>query len=325
MYFQRMAVVPSLWRRGVGTRLLQMVEERARKDGCECLRCTVYSESHHALWFLQKHGFKTLYKRPSKHFILLCMESLAGVVGRVGDIVSGGMPIGIDAESERGIGLGIVGGQFAVPLEERSAVLAADVQGEGRRVVTVGGMAVHAAVELRVLQQGPLPEGSQLAFVNAHVAINLIAGLEQPVGESIVDRIRRHEDAKRLEGPPLSVKSAGNGHRQGIPDAPLEQIRPTPGGKAGGRTAAGTHRFPVRRRQPYIDRLGPFHREIQRRNPGRHRNARIIGINVGPATGRNGIMRLRLACAQHEERHQGTCHFELVEKSIHHKAGASCR
>ena len=74
MYFQRMAVVPSLWRRGVGTRLLQMVEDRARKDGCECIRCTVYSESHHALWFLQKHGFKTLYKRPSKHFILLCME-----------------------------------------------------------------------------------------------------------------------------------------------------------------------------------------------------------------------------------------------------------
>ena len=74
MYFQRMAVVPSLWRRGVGTRLLQMVEDKARKDGCECIRCTVYSESHHALWFLQKHGFKTLYKRPSKHFILLCME-----------------------------------------------------------------------------------------------------------------------------------------------------------------------------------------------------------------------------------------------------------
>ena len=74
MYFQRLAVVPSLWRRGVGTRILKLVEDRARRDGCECLRCTVYAESHHAVWFLEKHGFKTLYKRPSKHFMLLCME-----------------------------------------------------------------------------------------------------------------------------------------------------------------------------------------------------------------------------------------------------------
>ena len=74
MYFQRLAVVPSLWRRGVGTKILKMIEDRARKDGCECIRCTVYAESHHALWFLEKHGFKTLYKRPSKYFILLCME-----------------------------------------------------------------------------------------------------------------------------------------------------------------------------------------------------------------------------------------------------------
>ena len=74
MYFQRLGVVPSLWRRGIGTRILKLVEDRARKDGCECLRCTVYSESHHALWFLEKHGFETLYQRPSKHFMLLCME-----------------------------------------------------------------------------------------------------------------------------------------------------------------------------------------------------------------------------------------------------------
>ena len=73
LYFQRLGVLPSLWRRSVGTQILKLVEDRARKDKCECLRCTVYSESH-AVWFLKKHGFETLYKRPSKHFILLCME-----------------------------------------------------------------------------------------------------------------------------------------------------------------------------------------------------------------------------------------------------------
>ena len=73
LYFQRLGVVPSLWRRGVGTRIMDQIEKRARKDSCECIRCTVYSESH-AVWFLEKHGFRTLYKRPSKHFVLLCME-----------------------------------------------------------------------------------------------------------------------------------------------------------------------------------------------------------------------------------------------------------
>ena len=74
MYFQRLGVIPSLWRRGVGSRLFGMIEERARRDGCECIRCTVYSESRNAVNFLKKHGFETLYKRPSKHFILFCME-----------------------------------------------------------------------------------------------------------------------------------------------------------------------------------------------------------------------------------------------------------
>lgn len=73
LYFQRLGVIPSFWRRGVGGRLFKMIEERAKRDGCECLRCTVYSESN-AVQFLKKHGFRTLYKRPSKHFILYCME-----------------------------------------------------------------------------------------------------------------------------------------------------------------------------------------------------------------------------------------------------------
>ena len=73
LYFQRLGVVPSLWRRGIGSRIYNEIEDRARRDGCECIRCTVYSESN-AVYFLQKKGFKLLYKRPSKHFVLFCME-----------------------------------------------------------------------------------------------------------------------------------------------------------------------------------------------------------------------------------------------------------
>ena len=73
LYFQRLGVIPSLWRRGVGGRLFEIIERRALRDGCECIRCTVYSRSN-AVYFLEKHGFKTLYQRPSKHFILYCMQ-----------------------------------------------------------------------------------------------------------------------------------------------------------------------------------------------------------------------------------------------------------
>ena len=73
LYFQRLGVVPNLWRRGVGMRIMEHIEKRAKSEGYECLRCTVYNQSN-AVRFLEKLGFRTLYKRPSKHFILLCME-----------------------------------------------------------------------------------------------------------------------------------------------------------------------------------------------------------------------------------------------------------
>ena len=73
LYFQRLGVVPSLWRRGVGSQVLHHIEEYARLKGFGCLRCTVYSASN-ALRFLEKHGFRELYKRPSRHFIVCCME-----------------------------------------------------------------------------------------------------------------------------------------------------------------------------------------------------------------------------------------------------------
>ena len=73
MYIQRLGVIPPLWRHGVGTKVMESIEGVARQDGCDCMRCTVYSESN-AVHFLEKLGFRTLYKRPSKHFVLLCME-----------------------------------------------------------------------------------------------------------------------------------------------------------------------------------------------------------------------------------------------------------
>lgn len=74
LYMQRLAVSPELWRHGIGRAIFNAALEKAKREGYECIRSTVYSESPAAVAFLEAMGFKTLYKRPSKNFILLCME-----------------------------------------------------------------------------------------------------------------------------------------------------------------------------------------------------------------------------------------------------------
>ena len=78
-------------------------------------------------------------------------------------------------------------------------MVAADVEAEGIGIPAVVGVAVHAAIELGVLQQAALLEGTQFPFVNAHVAVNLVAGGDQAVVETVIDRVWRDEDSERVE------------------------------------------------------------------------------------------------------------------------------
>ena len=78
-------------------------------------------------------------------------------------------------------------------------MVAADVEAEGIGIAAVVGVAVHASVELGVFQQAPLLERTKFPFVNAHVAVNLVAGGDQAVVEAVVNRIRRDEDSERVE------------------------------------------------------------------------------------------------------------------------------
>lgn len=74
MYFQWLAVSPEFWRHGVGRMIMQKICEIAQSKRCECVRCTVYEQSPRAVSFLTSQGFETIYKRPTKNFIVLCME-----------------------------------------------------------------------------------------------------------------------------------------------------------------------------------------------------------------------------------------------------------
>ena len=61
-------------------------------------------------------------------FIAHGVERLAGVVDRVGYVLTGRMPIGIDTSRKGGVGLGVEQFMFAVVLHQGSAMLSADMQ-----------------------------------------------------------------------------------------------------------------------------------------------------------------------------------------------------
>jgi dTDP-4-amino-4,6-dideoxygalactose transaminase/GNAT superfamily N-acetyltransferase len=74
LYMQRLAVTSEYWNKGIGTQCFQFLVDRAKRDGCECVRSLVYEASDRAVTFLKRRGYRELYKRLSKHFGVLCME-----------------------------------------------------------------------------------------------------------------------------------------------------------------------------------------------------------------------------------------------------------
>jgi GNAT superfamily N-acetyltransferase len=74
LYMQRLAVSPEHWNKGIGTQCFEYVAERARREGCQCIRSSAYEASDRAMTFLKRKGYRELYKRHSRHFVVLCME-----------------------------------------------------------------------------------------------------------------------------------------------------------------------------------------------------------------------------------------------------------
>lgn len=75
LYLHRIAVHPKLWRQGIGTAIYNWVKKRAVQEECQAIRSTVYSEDEVAVAFLKKLGYHSLYKRPTRNFVVDCMES----------------------------------------------------------------------------------------------------------------------------------------------------------------------------------------------------------------------------------------------------------
>ena len=131
------------------------------------------------------------------------VEKLVRGVGRVGDIASRWMPVGIDTEAECLVGLGVVSGDRSIVLSQQcGAMRSSDVKAHIRWVSPVEAVAVDATLELCVLNQRPLVEGGEVAFVNAHLAPYLVARLDQAVADAVVDAVGADVHRERAIGVP---------------------------------------------------------------------------------------------------------------------------
>ena len=109
------------------------------------------------------------------------------------------MPVGIDTESERLIGLGIVGIERAIIVAQQGGTMrTTDVQAHIGRIAPIEAMAVDTPLELCILNQGTFVERREIAFVDAHFAPHLIAWRNQTVTDAVVDAVRTHIDGERL-------------------------------------------------------------------------------------------------------------------------------
>ena len=120
-------------------------------------------------------------------FVLDHVERLAGAVHRVGDVLARRMPVGIDAGRQGGVGLRIEQLALTILLHQRGTVRTAYMQAQPRGVGAVESMAVDAHTRhLGVFQQRTLFEGGEVALVDAHFAVDFVAGGYLAVDHSVV-------------------------------------------------------------------------------------------------------------------------------------------
>ena len=74
LFIGKLATTPEMWNNGIGTFCMDWIKAEAKKRGKKLLRTTVYQKSTNAVNFLSNRGFKKIYERSSKHFVVDCLE-----------------------------------------------------------------------------------------------------------------------------------------------------------------------------------------------------------------------------------------------------------
>ena len=76
--FQKIAVDPEFSCRGIGSFCIEIIEERAKKDGCKSVFCEVYDKSQHAITFYSKKGYAVVGKKETLKYKVWIMERNLG-------------------------------------------------------------------------------------------------------------------------------------------------------------------------------------------------------------------------------------------------------
>ena len=113
------------------------------------------------------------------------METLVSLVRRVGTILARWVPVGIDHGAVERVVLRLEPLVLSVVADEGGAVVAADVERDVVGVCAVLRVAVDAgARRCLVVEDRALVEVAEVALVDAHVAIDLVARGDATVGQS---------------------------------------------------------------------------------------------------------------------------------------------
>ena len=94
------------------------------------------------------------------------------------------------------------------------------------RISAIEAMAVHTALKLCILYQRTLVERGEVAFVDAHLAPNLIAWCDETIAETVVDTVRTDIDSKRTIGMPAIIILGRNSHAERVPLVLSKQLMP---------------------------------------------------------------------------------------------------
>ena len=221
------------------------------------------------------------------------MESLTRLVGGEGAVFPTRMPIGIDHRATQQVVLGLQPLALPVYLEHRCPMITTDVEDEllGIRLIRTVAVDAHAW-HLGVLDDGILVEVGQVALVESHLAIDLIAWGDTAIGQSpFVEGVWTDINLEVLVLPPLAFLLDADGEGQLSPFVLGNKLVPVFDIEISEITLRMQFSALVAF-DDYIDTADILLQtvEIQRRHLRRNGHADIVGIDGGELIHRNGVL-----------------------------------
>jgi ribosomal protein S18 acetylase RimI-like enzyme len=76
LHFEKLATLPSVSGKGVGTFCMQQIEEIAKNHGCSRVSMEVYTNSEHAIKFYEQRGYKIIGETNTLKYTEVKMEKI---------------------------------------------------------------------------------------------------------------------------------------------------------------------------------------------------------------------------------------------------------